>query len=99
MPTPKRPSPQPKRVTPPRRSAVRRAAKPVYHLPVLVEQDEDGVFIVSAPSLPGCRTYGRTIAEAMRNIEEAAALCIEAGDMPEPSRSMFIGVRHLQLAG
>ncbi|MFM9958369.1 MAG: type II toxin-antitoxin system HicB family antitoxin [Phycisphaerales bacterium] len=78
--------------------AARRAAVN-YDLPVLVELDEDGVFIVSVPSLVGCRSYGRTIEEAMRNIQEAAAMCIEAGDVPEPSQSMFIGVRHLRLAG
>ena len=27
-----------------------------YHLPVLIEQDEDGVFIVSIPTLRGCRS-------------------------------------------
>ncbi len=47
-----------------------------YHLPVLIEQDEDGVFIVSIPTLRGCRSYGRTVEEAMRNIAEAAALCL-----------------------
>lgn len=48
-----------------------------YHFPVLVEQDEDGLFIVSVPTLRGCRSYGRTIEEAMKNITEAAALCLE----------------------
>ena len=31
-----------------------------YHIPVLIEQDEDGVFIVSAPTLRGCHSYGDT---------------------------------------
>lgn len=47
-----------------------------YHLPVLIEQDEDGVYIVSVPTLRGCRSYGYTISEAMKNIAEAAALCL-----------------------
>lgn len=46
-----------------------------HHLPIVIEQDEDGVFIVSAPTLPGCRSYGYTLDEAMSNITEAAALC------------------------
>jgi predicted RNase H-like HicB family nuclease len=51
--------------------------KPVrYHLPVLIEQDEDGVLIVSVPTLRGCRSYGLTLDEAMKNIAEAAALCL-----------------------
>lgn len=38
---------------------------------VVFEQDEDGVFIASCPSLPGCISQGRTRAEAQANISEA----------------------------
>jgi predicted RNase H-like HicB family nuclease len=65
------------------------------HLPVVIEQDEDGVFIVSIPILRGCRSYGETIDEAMRNIAEAAALCLE-DDLPS-DKSVFIGVRDLEI--
>jgi len=47
------------------------------HFPVLVEQDIDGVFIVSCPVFQGCRSYGKTIDEALRNIQEAIELCAE----------------------
>lgn len=67
-----------------------------YHLPVLVEQDEDGAFIVSVPTLRGCRTYGRTLGEAMKNIAEAAALCLE-DEAPAPNAT-FVGVRDLEIA-
>lgn len=66
-----------------------------YHLPVLVEQDEDGVFIVSIPTLRGCRSYGRTVDKAMENIAEAALLCLE-DEQPEP-RASFVGVRDLEI--
>jgi predicted RNase H-like HicB family nuclease len=66
-----------------------------YHLPVLVQQDEDGVFIVSVPTLRGCRSYGRTMEEAMRNISEAAALCLE--DESPGSQADFLGVRDLEI--
>lgn len=71
----------------------------MFNLPVVVELDEDGVFIVSVPTLVGCRSYGLTLDEAMKNIEEAAALCIEVGGQIPESRSMFVGVRHLRIAG
>jgi len=45
------------------------------HVPVLIEQDEDGIFIVSVPTLKGCHSYGDTIQEAMENIREAVQLC------------------------
>ena len=66
-----------------------------YHFPVLLEQDEDGVFIVSVPTLRGCRSYGHTVEEAMRNIAEAAALCLE-DETPKP-HATFIGIRDLEI--
>lgn len=66
-----------------------------FHLPVLIEQDEDGVFVVSVPTLQGCRSYGRTLDEAMRNIAEAAALCLE--DEKPASYATFVGVRDLEI--
>ena len=66
-----------------------------YHLPVLVEQDEDGVFIVSIPTLQGCRSYGYTLEEAMTNITEAAALCLE--DETPATGTTFVGVRDLEI--
>ena len=38
---------------------------------IVFEQDEDGVFVVTCPSLPGCVSQGRTRAEAQANIREA----------------------------
>lgn len=38
---------------------------------MVVEQDEDGVYIVWCPVLPGCHTFGHTPEEALKNIREA----------------------------
>jgi predicted RNase H-like HicB family nuclease len=61
------------------------------HYPVIVEQDEDGIFIVDCLSLDGCRSYGKTIDEAMDNIGEVIEVCLDAPDNPIPMAS-FIGV-------
>lgn len=45
------------------------------HLPIIIETDEDGMYIVSCPSLKGCHSYGKTIDEALKNIKEAIELC------------------------
>lgn len=47
---------------------------------VLIEQDEDGVFIAEAPSLPGsgCISQGNTRSEALSNIREAIAGYLES---------------------
>ena len=49
----------------------------VLNFKVIVEQDEDGVFVASVPAIPGCHTQGRTYEEALENIKEAVELCLE----------------------
>lgn len=46
-------------------------------LPILVELDEEGIFIVSCPVFKGCHSYGATIDEALDNIKEVIELCTE----------------------
>jgi len=41
---------------------------------VLIERDEDGWYVVTVPSLPGCVSQGRTEEEAKRHIAEAIEL-------------------------
>jgi len=38
---------------------------------VLIEQDEDGVFIAECPALPGCISQGNTRKESLENINDA----------------------------
>ncbi len=38
---------------------------------VIIERDEDGVFVAECPSLPGCVSQGATRSEALANIREA----------------------------
>ncbi len=45
---------------------------------VLIEQDEDGMFIVEVPALPGCISQGKTRKEALENIHEAIAAYLES---------------------
>ncbi len=45
---------------------------------VLIDQDEDGVFVAQVPSLPGCVTQGATRREAVSNAEEAIAAYLES---------------------
>ena len=56
---------------------------------VLIEQDEDDVFMAEVPSLPGCITQGWTRDEALTNSREAIAVYLESleahGDPVPPS--------------
>ena len=45
---------------------------------VLVEVDEDGVFVAEVPSLPGCVSQGASQDEALTNVREAISLYIES---------------------
>ena len=45
---------------------------------VLIEQDEDGVYVAEVPALPGCISQGRTRAEAVDNVKEAIAAYLES---------------------
>ena len=45
---------------------------------VLIEQDEDGVYVAEVPSLPGCVSQGKTRSEAIDNIKEAIGGYLES---------------------
>ncbi len=38
---------------------------------VLIELDEDGIFVAECPSLPGCISEGKTRDEALANVKDA----------------------------
>ena len=40
---------------------------------VVIEPDEDGVFVAECPTLPGCVSQGTTRDEAITNIKDAIA--------------------------
>ena len=47
---------------------------------VLIEPDEDGVYVAEVPTLPGCISQGATRAEAVENIKEAIAAYLQSLD-------------------
>jgi predicted RNase H-like HicB family nuclease len=47
------------------------------HLPVIIERDENGVFVAECPVLKGCYTQGETLEEALKNIREVIQMHIE----------------------
>jgi predicted RNase H-like HicB family nuclease len=54
---------------------------------VLIEEDEDGVFVAQVPALPGCLSQGSSRDEALANIRDAIAGYLEslrAHDEPIP---------------
>ena len=45
---------------------------------VTIDRDEDGVWIVECPSIPGCVSQGQTKQEALENVKDAIAACLQA---------------------
>lgn len=65
---------------------------------VLIEQDEDGVYVAEAPTLPGCISQGETREEAIENVKEAIAAYLESleahGDpVPPPITEELVEVQ------
>ena len=60
---------------------------------VLIEQDEDGLYVASVPSLRSCYTQAKTLEELSPRIREVVALCLEE---EEPMK--FIGVQRFELS-
>ena len=46
-------------------------------LPVVLTPGEDGWIVAECPLIPGCISQGKTDEEAVANIREAIALCLE----------------------
>jgi len=44
---------------------------------VTLDRDEDGVWVVECPSIPGCVSQGQTKQEAVENIKDAISACLE----------------------
>jgi predicted RNase H-like HicB family nuclease len=66
------------------------------HLPILIEQDEDNLYIVSCPVYKGCHSYGKTVDEALANITEVIEMCMEE-EKSKTQINRFIGFRELQM--
>lgn len=65
---------------------------------VVIQQDEDGVFVAEVPGLPGCISQGQTRSEALRNIQEALEAYLESlkvhdEPVPPPIEEEIIEVR------
>ena len=44
---------------------------------VAIDRDEDGVWIVECPSIPGCVSQGDTKDAALENIKDAIKVCLD----------------------
>ena len=65
-----------------------------YEFKVVLDPDPGGGYVVTCPSIPGCYSQGATVEEALENIREAIALCLEdmrasSEELPNPSQTLM----------
>jgi predicted RNase H-like HicB family nuclease len=66
---------------------------------VVLEKDEDGVFIGTVPSLKGFYSYGKTLDELMANLKEAVEAHLEAFETEEKELPVtrFAGIQVIEI--
>jgi predicted RNase H-like HicB family nuclease len=63
---------------------------------VVIERDEDGMYIGEVPQLKACYSQGETVDELMKNIKEVIEMCLE--ELEEELTTEFIGVQKVVLS-
>lgn len=64
---------------------------------VVIEKDEDGIYVASVPDIPGCHTQGKNLNQVLERIKEAIEVCLEA-DGSEIKPMKFIGLQKVEIA-
>jgi predicted RNase H-like HicB family nuclease len=63
---------------------------------VVIERDEDGYYVGTVPSLPGCHTQAKTLDTLMKRMREAVELCLESDG--DAGRSLeLVGVQQISI--
>jgi predicted RNase H-like HicB family nuclease len=61
---------------------------------VIIEQDEDGIYVASVPELEGCHTQAKTLDELRERIREAIQLYLEVeSDLINEVPLEFVGIQ------
>lgn len=68
----------------------------MHEFNVVIEQDEEGIFVASVPELRGCHTQARSLDVLMERIREAIELCLEAEEMLMPA-PRFVGIQRMNV--
>ena len=63
---------------------------------VTIDRDEDGIWIVECPAIPGCVSQGKTREEALENIKDAISLCLEV--RAEQGLPLTVETRQIEVA-
>ena len=70
--------------------------KQILDFTVIIEKDEDGVYVANVPELEGCYTQGKNLHEVLERIKEAIEVCLEA-DQGETNPMTFVGIQKVSV--
>ena len=70
--------------------------KQILDFTVIIEQDEDGIYVANVPEIEGCYTQGKTLQEVLERIKEAIHVCLE-GDKEEVNPMRFVGIQKVRI--
>ena len=64
---------------------------------VVIERDEDGIYVASVPELPGCHTQARTLDDLMVRVREAVELYLEVDEAVAEGRRELVGLQFIEV--
>ncbi len=70
--------------------------KNIFDFTVIIEQDEDGIYVANVPELEGCYTQGKTLQIVLERIKEAIEVCLE-DDKGDINPMTFVGIQKVKV--
>ena len=67
-----------------------------YNFTMLIEKDEDGIYVASVPALKGCHTQANSLEELLPRVKEVIELCLEE-ETEEILQNEFVGVQQVEV--
>ena len=70
-----------------------------YQFTVLIEKDEDDIYVATVPAIKGCHTQSKILEELYPRIKEAIELCLEVeeANRREIVQNSFIGIQQMEI--
>ena len=62
---------------------------------IIIEQDEDGIFVAECPAIPVCISHGKTEKEVLENIKDAIKQCLEV--RAEKGMPLTVAMREIEV--
>ena len=62
---------------------------------VVIEKDEDGYYVGSVPTLPGCHTQAASMDQLLERMREAIELWVEVESVDGPKPLDLVGVQRI----